>query len=449
MRLNLWHKSLILGILALPPALWLSHSDVSNGRNVLYGHAHDATLPTSFRLTNESSPDSLVELFESQLLHFMRKQGLRGGISVSISKGGRLVFAKGFGFSNIADSVAMQPYNVHRVASVSKLITAVAVMRLVEQGRLHLNQKVFGPMGVLNDNIYLAMKDRRMMNITVRNLLDHSGGWTTKYGDPMFMPHVVADEMGRDLPASIEDIIRFMQGKSLHFTPGAYSSYSNFGYAILGEVVAKAAGMPYEDFVCSEVLAKLGIFDAHLGFSHKEDSWSNEVTYYDPDTSYKTGDYADRTRLSTRAYGGSDIHTLGSAGGWVISTPDLVKLLLSIDGFSTVPDILTQASIDEMTDPFSRFDPIGWRKVIGDAWFRTGTLSATSAALCRRPDGICFAAVFNSSNGLGPNLAILLTNKMNELINRISIWPDYDLWHDDERWQAYKAMGSEAPKTQD
>lgn len=246
--------------------------------------------------------------------------------------------------------------------------------------------------------------------------------------------------MGRDLPVSMEDIIRYMQGKSMHFAPGAYSSYSNFGYGILGEVVSKAAGMPYEDYVRSEVLAPLGIFDAHLGYSHIEDKLENEVVYYEPDTAYRTGDYADRSKLSRRAYGGSDIHTLGSAGGWVISSTDLLKLMMSIDGFGTVPNQLSNSSIGEMTDPNSRFDPLGWRKVIGDAWFRTGTLSATSAALCRRPDGICFAAIFNSSNSLGPNLAVILTNKMNEIINRVSIWPDYDLLEGDHRWQAYKNM---------
>lgn len=441
MRLNLWHKSLLAGVAVLPFGLWVSHSDLSLKSDVKFSSAQcQQRKLQSYRLSNTSSPDSLIGVFQSQLLRLMRKEGLRGGVSVAISKGGRLVFAKGLGYSNIADSIEMQPYNVMRVASVSKLITAVAVMKLVDSGKLMLDQKVFGPTGILNDNVYLAMKDKRMANVSVRNLLDHSGGWTTRYGDPMFMPYIIADGMGRDLPVSMEDIIRYMQGKSMHFTPGAYSSYSNFGYGILGEVVSKAAGMPYEDYVRSEVFAPLGIFDAHLGYSHIEDKLENEVVYYEPDTAYRTGDYADRSKLSRRAYGGSDIHTLGSAGGWVISSTDLVKLMMSIDGFGTVPNQLSNSSIGQMTDPNSRFDPLGWRKVIGDAWFRTGTLSATSAALCRRPDGICFAAIFNSSNSLGPNLAVVLTNKMNELINRVSIWPDYDILEDDLRWQVYKKM---------
>lgn len=436
MKLSLWHKSLLASVLLLPVGLWAFHSDLS--ANVAVRQSSRFSAPRPPVLTNKSSSDELVEAFEPQLMRFLRKEGLRGGVSVAISRGGRLVFAKGFGWASVEDSATMEPYNILRVASVSKLITAVAVMRLVESGRLTLDQRVFGPTGILNGDTYLNMKDKRMTQVTVRNLLNHSGGWTTRYGDPMFMPYVVSDEMGKELPVSMEDIIRFMQCKSMHFTPGAYSSYSNFGYGILGEVVAEAAQMPYEDYVQSEVFAPLGVYSARLGYSHQQDRLPGEVHYYEPDTAFRTTDYAVRGNMARRAYGGSDIHTLGAAGGWVVSAPDLVKLTLTIDGFASVPDQLSQHSIDIMTDEMSRFDPLGWRKIISDTWFRTGTLSATSAILCRRPDGICFAAILNSSNALGPNLAVALANKMNEIINKIALWPERDLWSDDLRWQAYK-----------
>lgn len=438
MKLNLWHKSLLASALLLPVGLWTFHSDLS--ANVAVRPSSRFGTSSSQILTNSSSSDELVDVFGPQLKKFLRKEGLRGGVSVAISRGGRLVFAKGFGWACVGDSVMMEPYNVMRVASVSKLITAVAVMKLVESGKLALDQKVFGPTGVLNDDAYLHMKDKRMAQVTVRNLLDHSGGWTTRYGDPMFMPYVVSDEMGKELPVSMEDIIRFMQCKSMHFTPGSHSSYSNFGYGVLGEVVAKAAHMPYEDYVRSEVFAPLGVYGARLGYSHQQDRLPAEVRYYEPDTAFRTADYAVRGNMARRAYGGSDIHTLGAAGGWVVSAPDLVKLMLTIDGFASVPDQLCQQSIDIMTDESSRFDPLGWRKVISDTWFRTGTLSATSAILCRRPDGICFAAILNCSNALGPNLAVALANKMNEIINEVALWPDRDLWSGDLRWQAYKRL---------
>lgn len=443
-KLNLWHKTLIVLIITLPTAFYLFRTDGKVSLSYEPSVTPPDAKPNTFQVSNSSSPDSLTEYLGDQLLKFMHKNGLRGGVNVAISKGGRLTFAKGFGYADLEDSIPMEPHNVMRVASVSKLITAVAVMRLVEQGKLFLDQKVFGPVGILNDDIYSVFHDTRMRKITVRHLLNHSGGWTSKYGDPMFMPQSIESYMACGLPVSIEDIIRFMQCKSMHFEPGSVSVYSNFGYAILGEVVEKAAGMPYEDYVQSEVLYPLGIYDARLGYSHKEERMPDEVAYYEPDTASLVADYAEKGRLSRRAYGGSDIHTLGSAGGWVISPVDLVKLMLAIDGFASVPDILSEESIGKMTDPRSYFDPLGWRKVIETFWFRTGTLSATSAALCRRPDSICFAAVLNSSSGsLGPNLAIALTNKMNELINRLPYWPETDLLADDEAWNAYKAINAE------
>lgn len=440
MRFGIWHKTGLLCAVMSPLCVWLMREDivaepVDSAQFCPYG-----TGQTQFRISNSDSPDELVGLFEAQLRRLMKREGLRGGVSVAISKGGRLVFAKGFGLSDVEDSVRMEPYNVLRVASVSKLITAVAIMRLVEQGRLTLDQKVFGPTGVLNDDIFSTMKDRRMGNVTIRNLLNHSGGWMTRYGDPMFMPQVVADEMGCGLPVSVEDIIRFMLGKSMHFQPGAYSVYSNFGYAILGEVVAKASGVPYEEYVRSEIMAPLGIYDAHLGYSRKEERLENEVLYYEQDTSFLTADYAQRGKMSRRAYGGSDIHTLGAAGGWVVSAPDLVKLALSIDGLGTVPDLLSRHLVDEMTVEDAKLDPLGWRRVVGGTWFRTGTLSASSAIVCRRPDGVCFAAILNSSNSRGPGLAVTLANVINQQIDKIVEWQAYDLWQGDERWQAYKLM---------
>lgn len=440
MKFGVWHKTGVLCAVMLPLWMWLARE------NIVAEPVGDAELAprgngsSSFRISNSDSPDELAAPFEARLLGLMRREGLHGGVSVAISKGGRLVFAKGFGFSDIEDSVRMEPYNILRVASVSKLITAVAIMRLVSQGRLTLDQKVFGPTGVLNDDVFSIMKDRRMGNITIRNLLNHSGGWMTRYGDPMFMPQIVADEMGCGTPVSVEDIIRFMQGKSMHFQPGAYSVYSNFGYAILGEVVAKASGVPYEEYVRGEIMAPLGIFDAHLGYSRKEERLENEVLYYEQDTSFLTADYALRGKMSRRVYGGSDIHTLGAAGGWVVSAPDLVKLVLTIDGQRTVPDQLPLSLIDEMTRENAKFDPLGWRRVIGGTWFRTGTLSASSAIVCRRPDGICFAAILNSSNSRGPGLAVTMANQMNQLIDKVGEWPAYDLWQGDERWLAYKMM---------
>ncbi len=438
MRLNIGQKTLILSVFSVIIFLIVGGQNFTNKVEEREAISFDS--PKQFSQENSVFADTIFMPIYQNMSKLLKREHLTGGANIAVSIGGRMVYARGIGYSDVEDSVEMTPDHRMRVASVSKLITAVAVMHLVEEGKLTLNQKVFGPTGVLNGKEYSIMRDQRMKNVTVRNLLNHSGGWTTKYGDPMFMPHVIAREMGLDLPIGMSDIIKFMQTKRMHFNPGSYSVYSNFGYGILGEVVEAAAGMPYESYVQSEVFAPLGIYDAELGYSHIEERLENEASYYEPDRSLVV-DYADAGKMSRRAYGGTDIHTLGSAGGWVLSAVDLLKLALTIDNFASVPDQLSRESIDEMAENNSNLGPLGWRKVLQHFWFRTGTLAATSAIVCRRPDGICFVVTINSSNSLGPSLAVLVANKMNESINRIKRWPEYDLLEGDMQWVAYKERG--------
>lgn len=390
----------------------------------------------SFRVCNADN-DTLLSSIDDMLLRFMRAEALTGGAAVAISRQGRIVYAKGLGFSDVEDSIEMQPHTLMRVASVSKLITAVAVMKLVEQKSIGLHQHVFGPLGVLNNDEYLYFKDKRMAETTVYQLLNHSGGWTARWGDPMFMPLSIALQTGKELPIDMSDILDFMQDKSMHFKPGTASVYSNFGYGVLGEVVAKAARMPYEEFVQSYALAPIGIFDMQIGFSHFEDRLQGEARYYEADTSEVAFDYATAQPIRRRAYGATDIQTLGAAGGWVASATDLLKLVLTIDGFDTVPDQLSPSTIDTMTHHAPGFDPLGWRNTIGNNWFRSGTLAATSAIIGRLDNGVCYVVLLNAANYKGSQLAQNLRNRMNRAIESIEFWPEKDLLAGDSIWQSY------------
>lgn len=389
--------------------------------------------PTTYKIYN-SDNDTTIEIIDKAIRQFLNREGIHGGASVAVGYKGRIVYAKGIGWANIEDSITMQPYNVMRIASVSKLITAIAVLRLVEDGKIDLHQKVFGPQGILNDDEYLAFKDKRMAEVTIYQLLNHSGGWTANYGDPMFMPHAIAAQMGKKLPIKMKDIIRFMQSKSMHFNPGSVSIYSNFGYGILGEVVAKVSGMPYENYVRSEILYPLGIYDMQIGHSHKSHLLPTETLYYESDTNSVVFDYTNG-EMVRRAYGGTDIQTLGSAGGWVASSIDLLKIVMTVDGFDDVPDQLSKATIDTMTHRQDGFDPIGWRTTIGDSWYRSGSLATTSAIVARHPDSLCYVVILNGSNHRGPHVATSLRICMDNAVAQINTWPDVDLLANDEHWK--------------
>jgi N-acyl-D-amino-acid deacylase len=179
------------------------------------------------------------------------------GASLAITQNGRLIFARGYGFADAQRTQPVQPDSLFRLASLSKAITAVAVIKLVEQGKIHLDAPAFALLPDLHPPAGLT-QDPRLAIITVQNLLNHSGGWDRdRVGgyDPMFISPRVVSALGVQAPASTENIIRYMLGQPLDFTPGTKSVYSNFGYAVLGRIIERVTGTNYEQWVRANVLA--------------------------------------------------------------------------------------------------------------------------------------------------------------------------------------------------
>ena len=104
-------------------------------------------------LTNEMSDSEKLGKMEKEVWNFMRRWQIRG-MELCIMRHDSLLYAKGFGWADQMTEEAMRPGTIMRVASVSKLITAAGIMKLVENGELKLSDKVFGPHGILNDTIY-------------------------------------------------------------------------------------------------------------------------------------------------------------------------------------------------------------------------------------------------------------------------------------------------------
>jgi CubicO group peptidase (beta-lactamase class C family) len=394
---------------------------------------------SSFHISNDRVSSLQFGELDRQMEAFLKRENLLGGSSVSVSFNGKLVYSHGYGWSDREQQIPAEPYQMFRIASVSKLITAVGIMKLAEQGMLSIDDKVFGPQGILNSPQYLDYVDKRVEKITIHQLLNHSAGWTTRWGDQMFMAPAIAAAQKIPLPINIEDIIKFALSKRLHFEPGTSSYYSNLGFAILGEVISKVTGMPYEKYIQSQILYPLGIFDMRLGRSYEEERFSNEVKYYESDTLYLVDDFCGREEKVRRSYGGSDITTLGSAGGWIASSTDLMKLLLALDGFDDVPDILSKETLELMADNHNnKFSPLGWCKTDQNGWYRTGTLAGSSALMVRRPDGVNYVVILNCANQKGPALANEIYKMMEKSLRTVKEWPSYDLYESDPTWASYR-----------
>ncbi len=385
---------------------------------------------TSTRLSNDLSSNDDFHEFDRQINNFINKWSIAGA-SISIAKDGKLLYAKGYGYSDKETQTVVEPYNLFRIASMSKLVTAVGIMKLIDNNMLTLNSPVFGSHGVLCDSVFLNYVDKNAEKITVKNLLEHSGGWTSRYGDHMFMPLVVSQKLNKPLPVNVTDIIEFALSTRLHYQPGTQSSYLNLGYAILGKVIEKASGMDYETYIKNEVLYPLGIFDMKIGGSFVWERDDLEVKYYEPSTDFKTEDYTGSGTLVSRSYGGNDIKTLGAAGGWIASSTDLMKLLLAIDGDDAVNDIISKEAINNMVnleDP--HMSPLGWRKVKQDEWIRTGTLASTSALMVHHVNGLSYVVILNSGSWKGPEFTTEIERQMQRSIKSISEWPEKDLFYD-------------------
>lgn len=388
----------------------------------------DKLIPGNVRLTNEKTSGREYAAVEKTITSFMRKWSI-AGTSVAISVDGKLLFARGFGFSDTASKEKTQPYHRFRIASISKLVTAIAVMKLNEEGKLSLNDRIFGTDGILNDPYFSNPKDKRVYGITVAHLLGHEGGWTQRWGDQMFMPVLIAEKMGVKPPADTRTIVRFALDKRLHFTPGTGKAYSNLGYSILGLVIEKASGMSYEEYCKKFVLEPLGIYDMTLAHNLPSQKAPFEVTYYEPSdivlkpSIYGTGE------LVSPSYGGNDIEALGGAGAWLSTATDLIRLMLAVDGLPTRRDILTDESISFMTDNSNGFAPVGWKTTIyNGTWWRTGSFPGSAGMMKRQSDGIGWVVLFNSSAWNGPEIYSYINNMMSRVLSQIKHWPEDDLF---------------------
>lgn len=377
------------------------------------------------KITNNTSDFEFSESIDNQVEMFIQKYELNG-VSISIVNNERLVYSKGYGFSNKEDQIQTTPGSLFRLASVSKLITAVAIMKLVEEKRIKLDSKVFGKSGFFNDEKYLEIKDPRLCDITVLNLLNHSGGWTQRYGDPAFDPLLISNLLGEKSPATIETYIKFAISRRLHFTPGTMNSYSNMGYMFLGEIIERVTGKSYEDFVRKNILFPMGIYDMHLAKNLYEEKYSNEVKYYVHNRDTLVYSYKGDSTLVPKTYGGNDVRLLGSAGGWVASSPELAIFMASIDGQDYLKDYLSKESIELMTGKLGRF--LGWKQEYENGWLRTGSFAGTAAVMYRGADGLEWVFLSNTSCWKGPVFSYDIIRLMKKISSKVQYWPEKDLF---------------------
>lgn len=354
-------------------------------------------------LTNSMSDSPQLEDMENKIKRYLLRWEINGA-QIAVTRNDSLLYVKGFGWADMEKKQEMQPSNIMRLASVSKLLTAVGVMRLAEVGTLKLSDHVFGPKGILNDTAFTnAIKDQRYLDITVEQLLRHKAGFTTGAGDPMFSTRYIMMQNRLTTPPDNNTLMKILLKRRLGFTPGTAKRYSNVGYTLLSMIIEKKTRMSYEDYMRRFVFEPAGCYDFHIAGSYEKDRRRNEVKYYMHKGSEPVYEYNNSGRMVEKCYGENDIPNLKGAGAWCASAAELSRLVASIDLLPGVKDILSKKSVEFMTREMPDHDfSIGWNFCPkGRPWIRTGSLSGTSALVLRYPDGECWILITNTSTWKG------------------------------------------------
>jgi CubicO group peptidase (beta-lactamase class C family) len=199
---------------------------------------------------------------------------------------------------------------------------------------------------------------------------------------------------------------------------------------LLGKIIERKSGMSYDKYINYEILQPLGIYDMRMGRSFMQDQTTNEVRYYDLEHSTPMPSYDGSGTLVPITYGANSMELLWAAGGWLASSPELIKLVCAIDGFPAFPDMLQEPLITEMVTPVRRSSHLlGWRGADGyGTWWRTGTLSGSIALVMRFKNEINWVVLFNTS----PQKRKRIHNEISQTIYRamqeVDSWPDVDLF---------------------
>jgi CubicO group peptidase (beta-lactamase class C family) len=168
------------------------------------------------------------------------------GLSVGFVKGD-FTWARGFGWADVENQSPAKPESSYRLASVTKTITAVAILKLVEDGKIDLDAKI---------QTYVPYFPRKKWPLTVRQILGHVGG-ISHYKNEAVEGHIKDVKNTRQALAIFQDF-------DLIAEPGTKYNYSSYGYNLLGAAIEGASGLPYGEFIKTRIFEPLNMTDSRL-----------------------------------------------------------------------------------------------------------------------------------------------------------------------------------------
>lgn len=334
----------------------------------------------------EALPGSAFIDFDETLHAIMQRYDVPG-ISVSITRNGEPVFVRSYGYADRENEELVSDQSLFRIASLSKPITSAGILKLIQDGKLTLADKVFGPEGILADEFPAPAADPNIGLITVYHLLTHTAGWSNSAGDPMLVEYAATAR---------EIITEQLLHRALDHHPGLTNAYSNLGYSILGRVIEKVAGKTYQEYIQEDILQPAKVVGMRIAGDTEAEKAPKEVKYY-------------QQEHSPYAY---NMTRMDSHGGWLSSTGDLMRFMALIDRNPAIPDLISSNLLQS-----TYFG--------GDTWTHYGSLPGTTAVLSRVNDEYSFVVLANTRYNRSPNqIADEVTDALKLKILSMESWPN-------------------------
>jgi CubicO group peptidase (beta-lactamase class C family) len=306
------------------------------------------------------------------------------GMSVAVVVDGKIAWARGFGLADVENDVPARADTVYRIASISKPMTATAVMQLVEKGQVHLDDLV---------QKYVPSFPDRGLGVTLRHLMTHTSGIRHYNGGGEFNDKEHFDS----LAAAFE----VFENDPLLFTPGTRYSYSTYGYNLLAGVVEAASGLAFEAYMREKVWTPSGMSVTRL--EHQ-----GEIV-------------PRRSRQYVKAGGGgvenapfADLSVKWAGGGVLSTVEDLGRFAIALDEGK----LLASSTLEEMYQPMTLTDGskthygLGWEIDVdagGRRWIaHGGGATGGSTYLLRLPERRFAVAICANVQDAGDRRALAM-----------------------------------------